>query len=292
MSSGVYSWWIFLCAVAIANVTAWSMASNALDRRGCTLPADVYHARRWQIILAAGYVFGCAYRSVLPVFDVPRFCLFDTWFSSAIVGRSVATFAELCFAAQWALLMRELSLASGSRFGKVVANSIVPLIAVAETFSWHAVLTTANAGHVVEETLWGVGATLVLAGLVAHWPHCKRESRPMLAAICAVAAVYAAYLFLVDVPMYWSRWVADEASGRTYFSVAEGFRDASSRWVVSGQWDVWKSEVLWMSMYFSVAVWISIALTYLPPLKEFLAGGEATSPFRDDARASGNLRAA
>ena len=170
MSSGVYGWWIFLCAVAIANVTAWSMASNALDRRGCTLPADIYHARRWQIILAAGYVFGCAYRSVLPVFDVPRICLFDTWFSSAIVGRSVATFAELCFAAQWALLMRELSLASGSRFGKVVANSIVPLIAVAETFSWHAVLTTANAGHVVEETLWGVGATLVLAGLLTKRP--------------------------------------------------------------------------------------------------------------------------
>ena len=292
MSSGVYSWWIFLCAVAIANVTAWSIASNALERRGCTLPADVYQARRWQIILAAGYVFGCAYRSVLPVFDVPRICLFDTWFSSAIVGRSVATFAELCFAAQWALLMGELSRASGIRFGKLAANSIVPLIAVAEMFSWHAVLTTANAGHVVEETLWGVGAMLVLAGLAAHWLHCKRESRPMLAATCAAAATYAAYLFLVDVPMYWSRWIVDEASGRAYFSIAEGFRDASSRWVVSGHWDVWRSEVLWMSMYFSVAVWISIALTYLPPLKGFLASGEARPQSRGDSRSPRNLRTA
>ena len=292
MSSEIYSWWIFLCAVAIANVTAWSMASNALDRRGCSMPADVYQARRWQIMLAAGYVFGCAYRSVLPVFDVPRICLFDTWFSSAIVGRSVATFAELCFAAQLALLLRELSLASGSRLGKVVANSIVPLIAVAELFSWHAVLTTANAGHVVEETLWGVGAMLVMAGLAAHWPHCKREWRPMLAATCAVVAIYAAYLFLVDVPMYWSRWLADEASGRAYFNVAEGFRDASSRWVVSGHWDVWKSEVLWMSMYFSVAVWISIAITYLPPLNGFVVSREAKTLSRDGARSSGNLRTA
>ena len=292
MSSGVFSWWIFLCAVAIVNVTAWSIASNSLDRRGCSMPAEVYTARRWQIILAAGYVFGCAYRSVLPVFDVPRICLFDTWFSSAIVGRSVATFAELCFAAQWALLLHELSLASGSRFGKVVANSIVPLVAVAETFSWHAVLTTANAGHVVEETLWGVGASLVLAGLAAHWPHCKRESRAMLTAICAAAAIYAAYLFLVDVPMYWTRWIADEASGRAYFSVTEGIRDASSRWVVSGRWDVWQSEILWMSMYFSVAVWISIAITYLPPLTEFLAGGKARSQLLDDSQSPGNLRTA
>jgi hypothetical protein len=71
-------------------------------------------------------------------------------------------------------------------------------------------------------------------------------------------------MFLVDVPMYWSRWVADEVSGRHFMSIAQGAHDASERWVVSHRWQDWKSEVVWMSLYFSVAVWISIALVHAP----------------------------
>jgi hypothetical protein len=69
-------------------------------------------------------------------------------------------------------------------------------------------------------------------------------------------------MFYVDVPMYWSRWVADEASGRTYLTVAQGLLDVSERRIVSHRWEDWKSEVTWMSLYFSVAVWISIALIH------------------------------
>jgi hypothetical protein len=53
------------------------------------------------VLLCGAYVFGCAFRSFLPRADVQRICLFDTWLSSVIVGRSVATVAEVCFAAQW-----------------------------------------------------------------------------------------------------------------------------------------------------------------------------------------------
>ena len=73
------------------------------------LSPEVYASRRLQLLLSAGYVFGCAFRSALPVYDVPRIALFDVWLSSVIVGRSVATFAELCFVAQWALLLREIA---------------------------------------------------------------------------------------------------------------------------------------------------------------------------------------
>ena len=64
--------------------------------------------------------------------------------------------------------------------------------------------------------------------------------------------------------MYWSRWLAVEASGRHYMSLAQGVLDASGRWVVSHRWDDWKSEVTWMTLYFSVAVWLSIALVHAP----------------------------
>jgi hypothetical protein len=266
MSGGVFSWWVFLCTVGALNVIAWSLSAAALRRRQPLMSPDSYIACRRQLILSAVYVFGCAFRCALPVFDVPRICLFNTWLSSVIVGRTVATAAELCFVGQWALLLRHtighVVGRGGGFFVKAVPRVIVPLILAAEVCSWYSVLTTSNIGHVVEESLWGLSATLVVATLVAFYPRCPANWRSVLIGAAAAGLLYAAYMFLVDVPMYWSRWMADEALGRQYLSIAQGILDTSERRVVSHRWEDWKSEVVWMSLYFSVAVWISISLIH------------------------------
>jgi len=267
MSASVHAWWVSLCVVSGVNVLAWALTAAAVGRRRDLLSAEVHAARRLQLLLSAGYVFGCAFRSALPVYDVPRICLFDVWLSSVVVGRSVATVAELCFVAQWALLMREFSRATGSGVGRFASAAVVPLIALAEACSWYSVLTTSNLGHVVEETLWGLCAAWLVVSLVAIWPRCNTTLRPLLAACCAAGVVYVAYMFLVDVPMYWSRWIADEANGRHYLDIDLGLADVSQRWVVSHRWEDWKSEMLWMSLYFSAAVWLSIALVHAPELR-------------------------
>jgi hypothetical protein len=212
-------------------------------------------------LLSAVYVFGCAYRSVFLVYDVPRICLVDSWLSSVAVGRSVAMLAELCFVAQWALLLRESSRATGSVIGYRVSLLLVPLIAVAETCSWYSVLTTSNLGHVAEESIWGLSVALLVVCVLAILPRCAPMRRPVLIGWCIAGILYVAFMFFVDVPMYWSRWLADEASGRHYMSIAQGLLDVSQRRVVSYRWDQWKHEVPWMSLYFSVAVWISVSLT-------------------------------
>lgn len=264
MSAGVFWWWFFLCAVGGLNILAWSLSSEYLRRRRTVLSADEYASRRLQLLLSAGYVFGCAFRSAMPVYDVPRVCLFDSWLCSVVIGRSVATFAELCFAAQWALLLRNISRATGSGVGRVTANVMVPLIAVAEMCSWYSVLTTSNLGHVAEESIWALSAGLLVMSLLWIWPRCSASLRPLLAAWCAAGIAYVAFMFLIDVPMYWSRWLADEASGRHYLSITQGLLDIAGRGVVSHSWDVWKNEIAWMSLYFSVAVWFSIALIHAP----------------------------
>lgn len=264
MTGDVFAWWFFLCAVSAVNILGWSFSAAALGRRQGRLPPEVYAVRRLQLLLSAGYVFGCAYRSVLPVYDVPRMCLFDSWLSSVVVGRSVATFAELCFVSQWALMLREISRSTNSTTGTLASALLVPCIAIAELFSWYSVLTTSNLGHVIEESLWGLSVAVMLASLVQIWPRCEARLRPVLAGWCLIAVVYVAFMFLVDVPMYWSRWVADEASGRPYMTIGQGALDVSQRWVVSHRWADWKNEVAWMSLYFSVAVWLSIALIHMP----------------------------
>jgi hypothetical protein len=204
---------------------------------------------------------------MMPVYDVPRLVLVDSFWSSVIVGRSVATVAELCFAAQWALLLRALSRTTGCATGLAVSRLLLPLIAMAEVFSWYSVLTTSNAGHVVEETLWGLCALLLVLSFAALWPRLERGQRPLVAVGGAAALAYAAYMFGVDVPMYWARWAADELAGRGTLGVIEGAVDASTRWVVSHHWDHWRGEALWMTSYFSVAVWLSIALVAASTLR-------------------------
>jgi hypothetical protein len=262
-----HEWWTALRVVSAVNVLAWAAAAWWTLRQRDTLTPQAWASRRLRLLLCAGYVFGCAWRSLLPVYDVQRIVMVDSWWSSVIVGRTVATIAELCFAAQWALLLREAAAATASRFARAVSRALVPMIVVAETCSWHAVLTTANLGHVVEETLWGLCAALLAISLLAIWPRAPRSRRPLLAFLCAAAAVYVAYMFAVDVPMYWARWIDDQAQGRAYFGVLEGVVDASTRWTVTQSWDVWRGEVTWMTLYFSVAVWISIALVHLPRMR-------------------------
>jgi hypothetical protein len=92
-------WWCLLLLVSGANIAVWFLLYHYLreprtDTLGGTSEIEL------MLFLSAAYVFGCAFRSFLPRADIQRICLFDTWLSSASVGRSVATVAEICFTAQ------------------------------------------------------------------------------------------------------------------------------------------------------------------------------------------------
>jgi hypothetical protein len=50
------------------------------------------------------------------------------------------------------------------------------------------------------------------------------------------------------------------ANGNLLLRPLEGLRDASTRWVVTRDLAAWKDEIAWMSLYFSAAVWASLAL--------------------------------
>lgn len=266
MGTSTDTWWTLLRGVAALNVLAWSAAAWWLWLQRGRWPPDAWQGRRWQLLLSAGYVAGCAWRSLMPVYDVPRIVLVDSFWSSVLVGRSVATLAELCFAAQWALLLREAAARTGQAFSRRVAQAVLPMIAVAELCSWHAVLTTSNLGHVLEEGLWALCVALLVAAVLQLWPQVQPRRRPLLAAWAVAGLLYVGYMLGVDVPMYAARWLADEAAGRAYLGLAQGLADVAGRWVVSADWAHWRTEVVWMTAYFSLAVWLSIALVHAPVL--------------------------
>jgi hypothetical protein len=99
-------WWGLLTMVSGANIAIWFLLYSQLHEQPTRSLGS--SGIQFMLLLCAAYVFGCAFRSFLPRADVQRICLFDTWLSSVVVGRSVATVAEICFAAQWANYRRML----------------------------------------------------------------------------------------------------------------------------------------------------------------------------------------
>ena len=160
-------WWSGLCAAAAINIVAWMFAAcGELKRRKAGMPADIHAVRVRLLWLAAIYVLGCGFRSVLPMLDVPRLCLHDTWISRIIVGRSVATIAELSFAAQLALLLRVASVAAGGGLAAVASRLVVPLVLFAELCCWTAVLRGNYLMHALENSLWTLMAVLASAAFL------------------------------------------------------------------------------------------------------------------------------
>ena len=94
-------WWSLLTLVSGLNIAVWFLLYHQLHAQPIGDPGNT-SGIEVMLLLCAAYVFGCAFRSLLPRADVQRICLFDTWLSSVVVGRSVATVAEVAFAAQCA----------------------------------------------------------------------------------------------------------------------------------------------------------------------------------------------
>jgi hypothetical protein len=266
MSNAVMLWWSALCAVALANVIAWGGSARALGRSEGILPESVYRTRRLLLWLSAVYVLGCGFRSVLPMVDVPRICLHDTALSRIFVGRTVATVAELCVISQFALLLHEAGVATAHRFAVHVSHTLLPLIVLAEAFSWFAVLTANYSMHAAENSLWTLAAALALAGFADVRPRLDPRGKRFVAAVLACGALYVAFMVFVDVPMYLSRWQIDRADGHEVLSLSAGLREILNRCSVVREWAAWREDIPWLTLYFSVAVWISIAVAHAPPL--------------------------
>jgi hypothetical protein len=259
-SPGVLVWWGALSAIAVLNIALWLLAARSLSRTGPSRAPERQAWWRRQLLLSAGFVFGCAFRSFLPRADVQRICLADSWLSSVAIGRSAATVAELCFMTQMALHLRRLASSRGAAAAVALSRLIVPIIAVAESCSWYAVVTTNYLGNACEESLWATAAFLLLAGCALLWPRCGARLKRLLLVPFVAAPCYLVFMATVDIPMYVSRWRADGAAGKVYLSLGAGLRDVATRWVVTRAWSDWRAEIPWMTLYFSVAVWISLAL--------------------------------
>src|ERR1700682_2834197 len=170
-------WWSLLTLVSGVNIAVWFVLYRQQPTGGLGSTSGI----QLMLLLCASYVFGCAFRSFLPRADVQRICLFDTWLSSIVVGRSVATVAEICFAAQWAIILYQLGTMTGADTTLNAAWVIVPLILIAECFSWYAVLTTNYLCNAIENSIWAFAFFVVGIGICRLLPEFDGAVRVVLA---------------------------------------------------------------------------------------------------------------
>lgn len=243
-----------MTAISLINLLLWICSSHSA--------VDVYGRRQW--FLAGIFTFVCAFRAVLLRVDLERFVMVDHWLSSVFIGRSLATVAELSFAAQVALALREIGAQAGLPAVQWYALCVVPLLAVAQLFCWYSVATLNHGGHAIEESLWTFTHGFSGVCLAFAWPHATSALKPFLGLGVVFAAGFVAFMTAIDVPMYFRRWKAGRAAGASYRPVFDGLRDSWERRIPTQSWEHWKEEIGWLTMYFSFAVWVSLMMIRLP----------------------------
>ncbi|EED88390.1 predicted protein [Thalassiosira pseudonana CCMP1335] len=264
-------WWAVLSSIGLINIAFWVYTYCTLDLEDTTAktthPYQYYH-----LMLSGVYVFVCAYRSFLPRIDLERYCLFDTFLSSIFLGRSAATIAEISFACQISLFLYHLGDVHGHPLTQYLAIALVPLITIAQGFCWCGVVSLNHFYHAVEESIWAVSSIFVAAAMGGFaYYHPDNHSLCRTGVIgCVASLFFFAFMAIVDVPMYIKRWKEHKETAKQYgkkmvhMSSFEGAKDAWERRAVTKSWNVWKEETVWLTGYFSSAVWLSLFLVHVP----------------------------
>ncbi|MDT8383266.1 MAG: hypothetical protein RRB22_02525 [Gammaproteobacteria bacterium] len=258
----VETWWYALSAISVINITLWVLSYRWLWRRKDIYPPSIFNRRLLMIWLSFVYVTVCAFRSFLPRIDLERIALLDHWLSSILIGRTVTTVAEIFFMAQCALLLHEAGKMTDKGLAVFLSLSLIPIIVIAEVFSWYAAITTNYLGSVVEESLWAFSGLLLVVGCLSLWPAADKQGRTFLFTATLFGIGFLVFMILVDVPMYWQRYVVDTVADKAYLPLWEGLRDMAGNYRQSFDWPVWAAEIPWMTLYFTVAVWVSIFLPH------------------------------
>ena len=249
-------WLGSLAALAAFNVGLWVWIARSSSGRTPYFET--------QLLLSGVYVGVCGFRSLFPRVDLERRCLWDTWLSAILLGRTAATIAELCFALQCAVFVQRLSEITGMRVVDL-GYAFVPLVVLAEIVCWYAVLSLNHIGHAIEESLWALMMLMLSAAFGMAAFATDGRLHLLLVAGFLIYGAGGVLTMAVDVRMYVRRWRVNAAGG--YLTLATGLRDSQQRRHPTADWEVWREEVPWMTLYFSIGVWTSLAMVVL----EFLA---------------------
>jgi hypothetical protein len=189
-----------------------------------------------------------------------------------LVGRSLATVAEIAFAYQIACVLKSVAQQARCFRAFKALGIVVPVVAAAQMACWRAVTTKENLWHCLEQTLWVLSMLLCGSCSLVCAMYLKGSALPVRVLRANLlygflgSLFFALFMSLVDIPM-WFRRHQEDARNRTVFQTwPDGLRDMAQCGVVSRSPDYWESEYAWRIGYFAGAAWFSRFLASEPHL--------------------------
>src|SRR5262249_32275162 len=114
----------------------------------------------------------------------------------------------------WAIALHRLGTMTGADTTLNAAWAIVPLILIAECFSWHAVLTKKYFANAIENSIWALAFFIVAVGLGRLLPEFDGAGRVVLVVAIIGIGGYLAFLAARAIPMLLSGSAASQAISR------------------------------------------------------------------------------
>jgi hypothetical protein len=180
------------------------------------------------------YIFINAYRATFPIIHLNNTCLFA--YSSPFVERSLSTIAEIVFTIQIINLF-ELS----NKYRIYVLTHIY----IAEIYCWFGIISGNQYWHVCEEGIWCYCAIILLLWLKYETELNLRFNKEILKKFLTG---YIIYMCLYDIPLY----IRNSNVEKTQIFICEN---------ISADYNIWKSTLIWMTGYFTIGSWVSLAIS-------------------------------
>ena len=275
------SWWLSLSTISIINILFFSYYICSLK--------NIPTIHIYLILLAFTYTIVCAIRSVWLRKDVAQTCFFDSKISTPLVGRTLATIAEICYVLLILIVLtnitKDISKITNKKYYHTLLTLkiILPIIIIAEIFSWLGCITKYYLWNAAEESLWmisgiiliTISATLYLS-LKTISPNNKTKSLSLfLTVFLFFTIIFVLFMITIDIPMYYNRWKKTDGNNDGIVSWKEFINDFKNKnnklslqsllnlnscKKISKDFTVWKEEIPWFTGYFTLGVWSSIAI--------------------------------
>tara|TARA_B100000941_G_C28445448_1_gene522037 strand:- start:312 stop:1163 length:852 start_codon:yes stop_codon:yes gene_type:complete len=267
-------WWYRISTITILNfLVLYELSKN-----------QVFQDDSYFISLIGIYLFVSIFRSYYPKKEVEKVCLYDHFMSKPVVGRTIATIAEISLILALIHIFKEISFDIYQMNTNInfVLNITLILIIVAQISCWMSVITEHFLFNLVEESLWTITFTIYTIISAINFYNIT-ESNPKLNHIslfCKLSIplfiTYVLYMLLIDLPLYSKKWNTIDKNKDKRITWNEFYNDIHKHLAENSlyqkimkitncskfetSWEEWSDEVPWMIGYFVIIGWVLIIL--------------------------------
>lgn len=271
-------WWSSMVILNIISLLVGLIIFVRSKKADKLKPETAKYRKRMRI---AGLIFisVALYRSVFVSSYPERIAWFESMANSPIIIRSLATFAELAFAAliMWSLLKmnKDIPLPEHHKDNKILdfLETKTPylffiFLFLAQFFATAGLFTQYTILFAIEETFWGLAFLFIAPLLVIQFkqvfsnkdPNYKKEMllyRIFLTIMLVFTSGYLIFQFAFALPVtLYSQIAADFA--KPHPTLIQGIKDSVYNFTATRDFETWGGWgfFIWHSGYFTILVWM------------------------------------